>query len=123
MKEKHLLIGVLATVLFGASVVQSAAQRLCIGPFKPVVEQFVETGKQGDLRQEFELYFDEVATYLDCLNAESYRVHNEATQAAREYDSVLDKFPPNNRDLLEVPPRPPMVSSGHLNLNYKGSGG
>lgn len=123
MMEKLLLVGVLATAFLGALVAQSAAQAPCIEPFKPVVEQFVEAGTQGNLRQEFELYFEEVAAYLDCLNAESYRVHNEATQAAREYDSVLDKFPPNNRDLLEVTPRPPMVSSGHLNLNYKGSGG
>lgn len=137
MKHHLKLISTLSIIAFAGSTAQIAAHgsepapqftppETCLEPFKPAVAFFVETGTEDELRQEFELYFREVDAYLNCLNAESSRVHQEAQQAANEYRRVLDRVPPppyKAQPESEAIPSQPMVTSGELNLDYRGSGG
>lgn len=103
---------------------QIAAPAPCLQPIKPVVAAFVETGTEGELRQEFEIYFQEVEIYLNCLNAETGRVRAEAQKAANEYSRALDRIPPPPYQAEpEVTPHVPMATSGKLNLDYRGGGG
>ena len=102
---------------------QIAAPVTCLEPLKPMVAAFVEAGTEDDLRQEFELYFKEVETYLNCLNSESGRVRADAREAANEYSRVLDRIPPPPYEAEpDVILQEPMVSSGRLNLDYRGGG-
>ena len=95
----------------------------CLDPLKPVISSYVARGTEDDLRRDFELYFREVEDYLNCLNAETHRVTVEAQQAAYELDQVFNRFPDSPGLTPQIVDRPPMVSSGHLNLDYRGAGG
>lgn len=137
MTKRSSLFGIVATLGFAGSLAQVAAHddgfsssgsgsETCLEPLKPIVAAFVETGTEDELRQEFELYFNEAEAYLNCLNAESSRVREEAQKAAYEYNRVLDRIPPPpyeaRPEAAEIP-HAPMVTSGHLNLDYRGAGG
>lgn len=95
----------------------------CLEPLKPIVSAYVERGEGSELRRDFEVYFKEVETYLNCLNAERSRVMVEAQRAAYELDQVFDRFPDGSTGPSLMVERPPMVSSGYLNLDYRGAGG
>lgn len=98
----------------------------CLDPLKPIVSGYKDSDQEGTLRQEYELYFKEVEAYLNCLNAEARRVHAEAQRAANEYSRVLDRTPPPPYKAQPDPvviPTEPMVNSGTLNLDFRGSGG
>lgn len=105
---------------------QFAGPVACLEPLKPIVSGNEDSDPEGELRQEYELYFKEAEAYLNCLNAEARRVHAEAQRAANEYSRVLDRTPPPpfkaQPDPDEIPTEP-MVSSGTLNLDFRGSGG
>jgi hypothetical protein len=105
---------------------QFAGPIACSEPLKPIVFGHEDSDPEGELRQEYELYFKEVEAYLNCLNAEAHRVHAEAQQAANEYSRVLDRTPPPPWKAQPDPilvPIEPMVTSGTLNLDFRGSGG
>ncbi|NSX56886.1 hypothetical protein [Parasulfitobacter algicola] len=102
---------------------QFSAPRACLEPLKPIVSSFVERGQEAELRREFELYFRDVETYLNCLNRETHRVMAEAERAAYELNHIFDRFPDSIDNAPAIVERPPMVNSGHLNLDYTGVGG
>ena len=95
----------------------------CPEPLKPIISSYVARVAEDDLRRDFELYFREVEDYLNCLSAETHRVTVEAQQAAYELDQVFSRFPDSPGLTPRIVDRPPMVSSGHLNLDYRGAGG
>lgn len=105
---------------------QFAGPVACLEPLQPIVSGYKDSDQEGELRQEYDLYFKEVETYLNCLNAEANRVHAEAQRAANEYSRVLDRTPPppfKAQSDPDVMPTGPMVTSGTLNLDFRGSGG
>lgn len=101
----------------------SSFSQVCMEPLKPFVSSYVEENAIEELRQDFELYFHDVEIYLNCLNKEAYRIRLEAERATYEMNNVFKQFPDKNSNTPQAVGHPPMINSGHLNLDYKGVGG
>ncbi len=98
----------------------------CYRPFPPIAEDFLDRGDTEGLRASFETYFDDVETYLNCLNAESARIRAEGQRAANDYGRLLDRLPPSpwtvqpEEEQFDAPARPEMRDSGSIILSPQG---
>lgn len=99
----------------------AVAQEVCIEPFRPDAEYLADGGAgPEEIRGAYRVYFSEVEAYLNCLNASSARIREEATAAAQEYNRVLDRYPASKGQLVEPEPVPriEMSETGTLFLDY-----
>ncbi|MBY6141971.1 hypothetical protein KUV26_21265 [Leisingera daeponensis] len=110
-----------------AMVPGNLAAQDCVEPVRPELAYLEDAGFTGaEMREHYRLYFADVEVYLNCLNASSGRIREEARAAAYDYQQVLnrrsyatDAETDGEHNASEVS----MRESGELYLSYKpGSG-
>ena len=78
-------------LLIVASLPSGAEPLACLAPLTPAANltpALIATYR-AEIRDEFEVYFSEVAAYLTCLDGERQRVLTEAHATSRTYASIL----------------------------------
>ncbi|UWQ86027.1 hypothetical protein [Leisingera caerulea] len=110
-----------------SAVPGNLAAQACVEPVRPELAYLEDAGFTGaELREHYRLYFADVEVYLNCLNASSGRIREEAMAAAYDYQQVLNRHPhaPDaETDGEHSAPEVSMRESGELYLFYKpGSG-
>lgn len=100
----------------------AVAQEICIEPFRPDVAYLADGGvSPKEMRDAYRDYFSDVEAYLNCLNASSSRIREEAIAAAQAYYRVLDQYPasPKQAGEPELTPSIEMSETGTLFLDYQ----
>ena len=106
-----------------AAVPGNLAAQACVEPVRPEPAYLEDAGFTGaELRKHYRLYFADVEVYLNCLNASSGRIREEARAAAYDYQQVLNRHPhvPGVETNGEhSAPEVSMRESGELHLSYR----
>ncbi|UWQ35370.1 hypothetical protein K3555_22870 (plasmid) [Leisingera sp. M527] len=106
-----------------AAVPGNLAAQACVEPVRPELAYLEDAGFTGaELREHYRLYFADVEVYLNCLNAGSGRIREEARAAAYDYQQVLNRHPHATDAETAGEHNAPEVSmreSGDLYLSYK----
>lgn len=106
-----------------APVPGNLVAQACVEPVRPELAYLEDAGFTGaELREQYHLYFADVEVYLNCLNASSGRIREEARAAAYDYQQVLNRHPhaPDaETDGEHSAPEVSMRESGELYLSYK----
>ena len=116
---------ILSAAIVAALTVSGMAQELCIEPIRPEAAHLFDAGlSDAEVRAEFRRYFSQVEDYLNCLNATSGRISDDARAAAYDYQHVLETTESGKADWDSEgfrPPRAVMRDTGELFLDYRPS--
>lgn len=99
----------------------TAAAQDCVAPVSPQPSDYVIEEMHEFIRGDYQLYFDDVEIYLNCINRSGAQIRHEAQQAAEAFDRLLNKTTPrivgSERSFNTY--AGPLTKSGTLNLDYR----
>lgn len=80
-------------ILLSMALAEPASAETCLAPQRPFVPgDPVSLAEFADLiRQEFEVYFQGIPRYLQCLDEERTRAFKEAQEVSQEYEAFVNQ--------------------------------
>lgn len=65
----------------------------CFRPYPPSPDLYYGLEMAEFMREDYRIYFNDVESYLNCVNQSSAQVRQESRQTAYEFDRLLSQIP------------------------------